>query len=118
MASVSRRDIAQAVSGKIGVPPRQAENVINAALEAIGDELAKGNRISLTGWLTIGFGVRSAIKKGTMVRNPSTGEEQPHAGKPASLRIKVTAGKKLKDRVPGPTTKLGKALVAGKGKLA
>lgn len=113
MTSVSKRDIAFAVEEKTGVKRNLAANVIDAALEAIGDELARGNKVSLTGWLTFGFRVRKAIRKGTPTRNPFTGETNPHPGKPASLAIKVIPGKKLKDRAPSGTTKVGKSIISG-----
>src|SRR4051794_40076844 len=98
MTSVSKRDIVAAVEEKTGIKRNMATNVIDAALEAIGDELAKGNKVSLTGWMTFGFRISKAIRKGTPTRNPFTQETNPHPGKPASLKVKVIVGKKLKDR--------------------
>ncbi len=44
---------------------------------------------------------RPAIRKGTLVRNPGTGEMQPSKGRPASKRPKALLQKKLKDAVNG-----------------
>jgi DNA-binding protein HU-beta len=113
MSSVSKRDIIAAVEAKTGVKRQLATNVLDAAFEAIGDELAKGNKVSITGYLTFGFRVTKPIRKGTMTRNPFTGEEAPHAGKPAGIRVKVMPGQKLKGRAPAAGTKVGKAIIAG-----
>lgn len=50
-----------------------------------------------------GLTVEPALKKATkkrMGRNPATGEEIEIAAKPASVRVKMTAQKPLKDALP------------------
>jgi len=42
-----------------------------------------------------------ARKAGTLVRNPATGEMQPAAAKPASVRVKIRALSKLKGAAIG-----------------
>ncbi len=44
---------------------------------------------------------RPAIRKGTKVRNPGTGEMVPSKGRPASKRPKLNPQKKIKDAVNG-----------------
>lgn len=109
--NVSKREIAETVAESTGLGKNAVLHVIDDLFLAIGDEIAKGNKVSFTGFLTFNFGKRSAVRKGTPVRNPQTGEMTPSAGKPAMLRLAVRPGKKLKDRVPGPTTKVGKGLL-------
>ena len=44
---------------------------------------------TLPGLLKVQRKQRPPIKKGTLVRNPGTGETQPHPGRPASWRVKI-----------------------------
>lgn len=44
---------------------------------------------------------KKAIKKGTLVRNPATGEMMPSPGKPASKKIKISPLIRLRKAVTG-----------------
>lgn len=112
--SVSKRDIVATVAERLDWPKREVATVLDAALEAIGDELAQGNKVSLTGYITFGFAVRKAVRKGTPVRNPFSGETQPSAGRPTTLRVKAIVGRKLKERAPSAASKAGKAILSAR----
>jgi nucleoid DNA-binding protein len=89
---------------------------INSFFNIVADELAEGNEVAINPYLKLAFGYRAPVKKGTLVRNPSTGGQIPSAGRPASfsLRARVLSG--FKKNLPSPTSKNGKAIVAAKAK--
>ena len=68
------------------------ERVYNATFDLFKDELAKGNKISVSGFGTFDISER-AEREG---RNPQTGETIKIA---ASKSVKFKAGKELKERV-------------------
>ena len=75
----------------------------------VGDAMTNCERVKIAGLV-----VEPALKKATkkrMGRNPATGEEVEIAAKPASVRIKLTALKTLKDSAP-PVQRLRKKLAA------
>ncbi len=85
------------------VTAKQVKAVLEALTDAVYDFVSEGQRVRLPGLITFQYRVKKskAIKKGTMVRNPSTGEEFPHAGRKASQSVVATAvvPKPLKDHV-------------------
>lgn len=89
---MSKKVIVEAVAREAGMTQAAADKVVNAVLDAIGAELAKGEKVSLPGFGT--FEVRErAARTG---RNPQTGEEiQIKASKAPAFK----AGSKLKERV-------------------
>lgn len=113
---VSKNDLIATVAAKTGLEKGTTRNLIDSLFDAIRDELAAGNEVAIAGQVKFSHGVRAAIKKGTPTRNPSTGETSPHAGRPASLRIKATPLKAMKDAVPAPTSKIGKGVLASKAR--
>jgi DNA-binding protein HU-beta len=89
---MSKKVIVEAVAREAGMTQAAADKVVSAVLEAIGAELAKGEKVSLPGFGT--FEVRErAARTG---RNPQTGEEIQIA---ASKAPAFKAGSKLKERV-------------------
>ncbi len=68
------------------------ERVYNATFDLFKDELAKGNKISVSGFGTFDISER-AEREG---RNPQTGETIKIA---ASKSVKFKAGKELKEKV-------------------
>lgn len=70
------------------------ERVYNATFDLFKDELAKGNKISVSGFGTFDISER-AEREG---RNPQTGETIKIA---ASKSVKFKAGKELKEKVNG-----------------
>ena len=77
---------------KTGLTKKQAEQVINAALEAITAELTTGNRVQLAG-----FGIfETKTRQARTGRNPKTNETIEI---PASTSVAFKASKTLKDAV-------------------
>lgn len=70
------------------------ERVYNATFDLFKDELAKGNKISVSGFGTFDISER-AEREG---RNPQTGETIKIS---ASKSVKFKAGKELKEKVNG-----------------
>ena len=89
---MSKKVIVEAVAREAGMTQAAADKVVNAVLDAIGAELASGNKVSFPGFGT--FEVRErAARTG---RNPQTGAEIQIA---ASKAPAFKAGSKLKERV-------------------
>ena len=89
---MSKKVIVEAVAREAGMTQAAADKVVNAVLDAIGAELASGNKVSFPGFGT--FEVRErAARPG---RNPQTGAEIQIA---ASKAPAFKAGSKLKERV-------------------
>lgn len=89
---MNKSEFIDAVAAKGDVSKASAARVVNAALEVIGESLAKGDTVAL-----IGFGTFEARKRAARAgKNPATG---------AALKIPATtvpafkAGKGLKDQV-------------------
>lgn len=95
---LSRSDLARHVSERSGVPLKETKAVL-AALEVtmLGAVHKKGARtFTLPGLLKVTV-QDVAAKKARMGKDPFTGQERMFAAKPASVKIKVRALKKLKD---------------------
>ncbi len=89
---MNKSELVEAVHAKLGGTKRAAEEAVNAFVEVVTKELAKGERVQLVGFGT--FEVRHrAARKG---RNPQTGEEMRI---PASKAPVFKAGKHLKEVV-------------------
>ena len=89
---MSKKVIVEAVAREAGMTQAAADKVVSAVLDAIGAELAKGEKVSFPGFGT--FEVRErAARTG---RNPQTGAEIQIA---ASKAPAFKAGSKLKERV-------------------
>lgn len=90
--SISKADLIKLVSDKTGQTNKAAGEVINALLETITDNVAKGNDVSV-----IGFGKFSpSERRARKGRNPKTGQEIEIA---AATLPKFTPGKSFKDTV-------------------
>ena len=92
--TVNRADIVSALASKAQVTKDQADAVLTAFTDVLGESLAKGEKVQLTGYLTAET-VQRAERSG---RNPRTGEELTI---PASTGVKLSAGSKLKAAVSG-----------------
>jgi DNA-binding protein HU-beta len=65
---MNKRDLIDAISGRMG-DKKTATEAVNAVLEAIQTTVAKGDKVSITG-----FGVfEKAIRPARTARNPATG---------------------------------------------
>jgi nucleoid DNA-binding protein len=91
---MTKKDIAQVVAQRADVSAATAEEVLGAALDVIGEQLAKGEDVRLPGFGTFETRQRAA-RTG---RNPQTGEEISIA---ASTAVGFKAAAQLKRAVNG-----------------
>ena len=89
---MTKVELIAAVAENAGLSKKDAEQAVNATVEAITKALAEGDKVSLVGFGTFETRERPA-RKG---RNPRTGEE---CLIPASRVVKFTPGKALKEAV-------------------
>jgi DNA-binding protein HU-beta len=89
---MKKSDLVDAISGKVGLPKGQVQQMVDDVFDLIADGLAKGEKIDLRGFGT--FSVReSAARTG---RNPQTGEP---IAIPARRVPGFKPGKELKEKV-------------------
>jgi DNA-binding protein HU-beta len=92
VSRTNKNELVSKVADKAGLSKKAAESAVNAVIEAVGDSLKSGEKVSVVGFGT--FEVRErAARKG---RNPQTGKE---ISIPASRTPAFKAGKSLKDLV-------------------
>ena len=92
MASINKSELTKEVSAKTDLKQKDAEKVIDALIESIKDNLAKGEKVQIIGFGS--FEVRNrAARKG---RNPQTGKSLTI---PATKVPAFKPGKALKDAV-------------------
>ena len=89
---MKKADLISALAGKSGIKKVEAQKVIDALIEIIGDERAKGEKIQIAGFGTFEVSERPA-REG---RNPRIGETLTIE---ASKSPRFKAGKTLKDRM-------------------
>ena len=92
MASINKSELTKEVAAKTDLKQKDAEKVIDALIESIKDNLAKGEKVQIIGFGS--FEVRDrAARKG---RNPQTGKTLTI---PATKVPAFKTGKALKDAV-------------------
>ena len=70
MATVTRADLSEAVWQEVGLPGREAAQLVDMVIEAIAERLAAGETVKISG-----FGSFTLRDKGPRLgRNPKTGE--------------------------------------------
>lgn len=89
---MNKTELIAALAERNNVTKKEAEDALSALTDIITEELAKGERIVITGFGTFEVSNR-AEREG---RNPSTGEPMTIA---ATKAPKFKAGKSLKDAV-------------------
>ena len=89
---MNKQELVDAIACRTGIAKTQVDDVIKAMTETIEDEVAKGDKISIPGFISFQK-VKRAARTG---RNPRTGET---ISIPASATVKVTAGARLKSSV-------------------
>lgn len=92
---MNKVDLAEAVASRAGIGKQDAENIINAALDVITEQLRSGQEVSLTGFGSFSVSSRAA-RMGVNPQNPS--EKIQIA---ATKVPKFKAGKGLKEAVRG-----------------
>lgn len=91
---MNKVDLAQDIAGRLGVERKQAAAALDAVLEALGENVAKGEKISLAG-----FGIFERVDRDARTaRNPATGESIEVA---ATKVIKFKPASALKATVAG-----------------
>ena len=89
---MNKTDLIAAVAEASGVSKKDAERVLNASIDKITQELAKGGRVQLSG-----FGIfETKTRQAKIGRNPATKEQIVI---PASKHPAFSAGKALKEKV-------------------
>lgn len=91
---MNKVDLAQDIAGRLGIERKQAAAALDAVLEALGENVAKGEKISLAG-----FGIFERVDRDARTaRNPATGETVDVA---ATKVIKFKPASALKATVAG-----------------
>ena len=89
---MNKKELVAALAEKSEVTKKDAEKILDALVEVVGSELAKGEKIQMVGFGTFEVAQREA----RTARNPRTGETMEVK---ASKSPKFKAGKALKDTV-------------------
>ncbi|WP_025322507.1 HU family DNA-binding protein [Deferrisoma camini] len=89
---MNKAELLQEISVKAGLKAKEAEALLEAFIATTEETLAKGDKVSITGFGTFAVTERAA-RKG---RNPQTGQT---IDIPASKTPRFTAGKSFKDAV-------------------
>jgi len=89
---VNRSELVSALASRAGVSNTEADKVLGALQEVVVEQVAGGEKVQITGFLSVER-VERAARTG---RNPATGAELQI---PAGYGVKVTAGSSLKKAV-------------------
>ncbi len=89
---MTKNDLADKVAERTGLAASQARQALEAAIDAVADELATGGEVALAGFGKFSVSSRAA-RQG---RNPATGETIQIA---ASKAAKFSAASALKSRL-------------------
>jgi DNA-binding protein HU-beta len=89
---MTKNELAEKVAERTGLGTGQAREAVEAAIDAVSDELASGGEVALAGFGKFSVSQRSA-RQG---RNPATGETINIA---ASKAAKFSAASALKSRL-------------------
>lgn len=95
---MNKGELVDAIADKTGVTKKQADAVLTAALEAITEAVADGDKVTLVGFGSFDRRERSA-REG---RNPKTNEKMDI---PATRVPGFSAGKVFKEKVAGDLEK-------------
>ena len=89
------------------ITSRNMKKLITATMDGLTDAIQKSIRPGSVGefmmprTFKVTLRAKKAIKKGTMVRSPATGEMVPSKGRPASKRVKIRPLVNLKKAAAG-----------------
>jgi len=79
-----------------------ARKIAAAVLEGLSDVMGRSvapggvGEFTLPGVIKVTTRKKPAVKKGTLVRNPATGEMMPSPGRPAAMQVRARVLSKLK----------------------
>lgn len=91
---MNKSELVETIAQRTGQSSASVDDAIKTMFDVICEQVGKGDKVSITGYLTVEQTQRKA-RKG---RNPQTGES---IDIPASKAAKVTAGAKLKAAAKG-----------------
>lgn len=91
---MNKGELVAKISEDLDATQKQVDEIVSALLEEVKNQVAKGEKITLTGFGTF----QKRDRKGRVGRNPRTGEEIQI---PASSVPAFSAGKQFKDTVKG-----------------
>ncbi len=92
MATITKRELAEAISKKLGSPQIVTKQTIQLVLELCIEELVKGNRLEFRD-----FGILTTVKRGARIgRNPKTGTT---VDVPQKRVVRFKSGRLLKEKV-------------------
>ncbi len=89
---MNKGELVEAIADRASVSRKEAEMVLNAALETIVDAVSEGNKVTL-----VGFGsFESRVRQAREGRNPQTGQKMTI---PETVVPAFSAGKLFKEKV-------------------
>lgn len=91
---MNKTELIAEIAAKTGMTKKDSEKAVNAALDAVAEELKKGEAVKLAGFGN--FTVKERAER--QARNPRTGEE---ITVPAAKVVQFRPAKALKDTVEG-----------------
>jgi DNA-binding protein HU-beta len=91
---VNRNELVAGVASKAGIPRNQAEKVLDALGDVVTEAVHKGDKVSLTGLLSI----ERVLRAPRTGRNPQTGEP---LSIPAGYSVRLSCGSRLKAAARG-----------------
>ena len=90
--NLNKAELIDRMAASAGISKKAAEQALSALLDAVGESVERGGKVSITG-----FGTWSVVERAARAgRNPKTGEKLQIA---ASKAVKFKAGKILAQRV-------------------
>lgn len=110
MGLVTMPSLVRETATELGLPASRVKEVVETFFDTVAIELEDGNDVRIGTYIKLSHRYQFPVKKGTMTRNPATGENVPSPGRPAKIRIGARALKSLQDAAPNPTTKAGKPI--------
>ncbi|MFQ5712561.1 MAG: HU family DNA-binding protein [Candidatus Scalinduaceae bacterium] len=91
MATITKRELAESISQKLGSPQTSTKQIIQLFLDLCIEELAKGNRLEFRD-----FGILTTVERGSRVgRNPKTGAT---VNVPPKRVVRFKSGRLLKEK--------------------
>ncbi len=91
MATITKRELAEVISQKLGSPQTSTKQIIQLFLDLCIEELAKGNRLEFRD-----FGILTTVERGSRVgRNPKTGAT---VDVPPKRVVRFKSGRLLKEK--------------------
>ncbi|MFG1910630.1 HU family DNA-binding protein [Kribbella sp. NPDC048928] len=91
---MNRSELIAGVAAKAGIPQNQAEKVIDALGDVVTEAVQRGEKVSLTGLLSI----ERVLRAPRTGRNPRTGEP---LAIPAGYSVRLSCGSRLKAAARG-----------------